>query len=198
MAADPTTVSCVVTDPSGIVTVHTYQGAAPADITKPLVGKYNLVVPCSPGLAGIDGLWSYVWIGTGAVSDVQPGTWRVLPPTIGNWYIGLEEFKDRLGITDSADDSQAQIAIQSVSNWINVYCGRHFYRGILGVAQRHGRGPVPGRRSRGRPMIDVTQADFTPVTVWARQRSTVTTTITAPVTAKVIVANSAASISGTS
>jgi hypothetical protein len=128
LAADPTTVSCVVTDPSGTVTIHTYQGVAPADITKPLVGKYNLTVSCTTATAGIDGLWSYVWIGTGAVSDVQPGTWRVLPSALGNWYIGLEEFKDRLGITDAADDSQAQIAIQSVTNWINIYTGRHFYR----------------------------------------------------------------------
>jgi gp6-like head-tail connector protein len=127
-AADPSTVSCVVTDPSGTATTHTYAGAFPSDIAKPFAGKYTLSVPCSPALAGIDGLWSYVWIGTGSVSDVQPGTWRVLPTNLQAWYIGLDEFKDRLGITDTADDSQAQIAIQSVCQWINEYCGRHFSR----------------------------------------------------------------------
>lgn len=91
-------------------------------------GKYTLSVPCSPAISGVDGLWQFEWIGTGAVSDVQPGTWRVLPPSIGTWYIGLEEFKDRLGITDTADDSQAQIAIQTVCGWINQYCGQHFNR----------------------------------------------------------------------
>jgi hypothetical protein len=126
--ADPTTVSCVVTDPSGTSVTHTFAGAAPADITKPSVGKYTLPVPCSPAITGIDGLWSFVWIGTGAVSDVQPGTWRVLPEAIGRFYCGLEELKDRLGITDSADDSSAQMAIQAASSWINEYCGQHFYR----------------------------------------------------------------------
>jgi hypothetical protein len=52
----------------------------------------------------------------------------VLPTTIGTWYIGLDEFKDRLGITDAADDSQAQIAIQTTAQWINEYTGRHFNR----------------------------------------------------------------------
>jgi hypothetical protein len=127
--ADPTAVSCIITDPSGTAVTHTYAGAAPADIVKVSPGKYTLAVPCSPAVAGADGLWGYEWIGTGAVSDVQPGTWRVLPPNISqSWYIGLEEFKDRLGITDTADDFQAQIAIGSASQAINEHCGRHFNR----------------------------------------------------------------------
>jgi hypothetical protein len=128
VAADPTTVSCIVTEPAGVSVTHTYAGAAPADIAKPLVGKYTLSVPCSPSVAGVDGLWSYEWIGTGAVSDVQPGTWRVLPPAVGHFYCGLEELKDRLGIADNTDDSSAQMAIQAASGWINEYCGQHFYR----------------------------------------------------------------------
>lgn len=127
-SADPTTVSCVITEPSGVSVTHTYNGTAPADIAKPLVGKYTLAVPCSPSVTGVDGLWSFVWIGTGAVSDVQPGTWRVLPESVGRFYCGLEELKDRLGITDNIDDSSAQMAIQAASNWINEYCGQHFYR----------------------------------------------------------------------
>jgi hypothetical protein len=126
--ADPTTVSCVVTDPSGTAVTHTYNGAAPADVTRSGTGVYSLAVPCSPAITGIDGLWSFVWVGTGAVSDIQPGTWRVLPVNVGTWYIGLEEFKDRLGITDNADDSQAQIAIQSVCDWVNQWTGTHFTR----------------------------------------------------------------------
>lgn len=126
-AADPTTVSCVVTDPGNVAVTHTYNGLAPADIVRVSTGKYTLSVACSPSVAGTDGLWGYEWIGTGAVSDVQPGTWRVLPASVSQlWYIGLEEFKDRLGITDTADDSQAQISIQAVSQAINGFCGRHF------------------------------------------------------------------------
>jgi hypothetical protein len=126
--ADPTTVSCVITDPAGISVVHTYNGASPADIVKVSAGKYTLSAACSPSAAGIDGLWSYEWIGTGAVSDVQPGTWRVLPVPLSNWYCGLEELKSRLSITGTNDDYEAQLAIQSTAGWIEEYCGRHFRR----------------------------------------------------------------------
>jgi hypothetical protein len=122
--ASPTSVSLVVTDPSGTQTTYTTSNG----ITQSGMGIYTAAITCLPALTGVDGLWSYVWIGTGAVSDVQPGTWRVLPTTIGTWYIGLDEFKDRLGITDAADDSQAQIAIQTTAQWINEYTGRHFNR----------------------------------------------------------------------
>ena len=129
MPADPTTISCVITDPSGTAVTHTFAGSAPADIVRVSAGKYTLSIPCSPAITGIDGLWSFVWIGTGAVSDVQPGTWRVLPEAVGQlFYCGLEELKDRLGITDNTDDSSAQMAIQAASGWINEYCGQSFNR----------------------------------------------------------------------
>ncbi len=127
VATDPTAVSCVITDPGNVSVTHTYGGTAPADIVKLSTGKYTLSVACSPAVAGSDGLWGGEWIGTGAVSDVQPFTWRVLPAAVSQlWYIGLEEFKDRLAITDTADDSQATIAIQSTAQAINEFCGRHF------------------------------------------------------------------------
>jgi len=127
--ADPTTVSCVITDPAATVVTHSYAGTLPADIVKVSTGKYTLAVPCSPAIAGVDGLWGAGWIGTGAVSDVQPVTWRVLPfSTSQLWYIGLEEFKDRLGITDNTDDYACQTAIAAASNWVNEYTGRHFNR----------------------------------------------------------------------
>lgn len=129
VAADPTTVSCIITDPSNASVTHTFGGAAPADITKVSTGIYNLAIPCSPSVTGVEGLWGFEWIGTGAVSDVQPGTWRVLPATVSQlWYTGLTEFKDRLGITDTSDDYQITIAIQSAATYINEYCGRHFNR----------------------------------------------------------------------
>jgi len=127
--ADPTTVSCIVTDAAATAVTHTYNGALPADIVKVTTGKYTLSVPCSPSIQGVDGLWGFEWIGTGAVSDVQPGTWRVLPANLSQLnYTGLEEMKSRLGITDSADDYELQIAIFSACGWVNEYCGRHFNR----------------------------------------------------------------------
>lgn len=127
--ADPTTVSCIVTEPSGASVIHTYAGALPADIIKVSTGKYTLAVACSPAAAGVDGLWGYEWIGTGAVSDVQPGTWRVLPASVSQlWYVGLEEMKDRLDITDNSNDYALQTSIAAASGWVNEYCGRHFNR----------------------------------------------------------------------
>lgn len=129
-ATDPTAVTCLVTDPSGFQTLHTYAGAAPADITKPLVGNYALSVSCSPNVANIDGMWTFEWIGTGTqvVDNVAPGTFRVFAPPSPNIYCGLEELKDRLGLADNTDNYAAEQAIQAASSWINEYCGQHFYR----------------------------------------------------------------------
>jgi hypothetical protein len=127
--ADPTAVSCLITDPSGAVVTHTFAGTAPADIVKVMTGKYTLSVACAPSLPGVDGLWGYEWVGTGVVSDVQPGTWRVLPENISQlWYVGLEEMKGRLGITEPDEDYELQTAIATSAGWINEYCGRHFNR----------------------------------------------------------------------
>lgn len=129
--ADPTAVSCVITEPSGASTIHTYQGALPADIARISTGKYTLAVACSPSVAGIDGLWGALWQGSGAVSDVQPITWRVLPANISQaWYIGAEELKDRIGITDTSQDYKIQTSIAAACGWINEYTGRHFNRVI--------------------------------------------------------------------
>jgi hypothetical protein len=128
VATDPAAVSCVITDPSGVPVTHTYLGTAPADIAKISTGTYQLSVPCSPSVTGADGLWSYTWVAAGTVNDIQPGTWRVFPSALQPWYIGLEEFKSRLGITDTSDDFEAQVAIQSACQAINDFCGRHFNR----------------------------------------------------------------------
>lgn len=129
-AADPTSVTCVVTDPSGAQVTHSYQGTAPADITRSAVGNFQLQVPASPSVAGVDGLWGYVFVGTGGgVTEIQPGTWRVLPAAISQvWYVGAEEMNDRLGITDQLDMSVMQTAIAASAGWINEWTGRHFNR----------------------------------------------------------------------
>jgi hypothetical protein len=129
VATDPTAVSCIITEPAGTRVTHTYAGTLPADVIKVSTGKYTLSVPCSPSVTGVDGLWGFEWIGSGAVSDVQPGTWRVLPASVSQlWYVGLEEMKDRLGIPDNSDDYALQTSIAAAAGWINEYTGRHFNR----------------------------------------------------------------------
>jgi hypothetical protein len=44
------------------------------------------------------------------------------------WYCGMEELKSRLQIEDDTDDYEIQLAISTVTDWINSYCGRHFYQ----------------------------------------------------------------------
>ena len=124
VATDPTTVSCVITDPTGTATTHTYLGAAPADITKVSTGVYQLNIPCT-----ITGLWGYVWIGTGTASDIQPGTFTVNPSsTLQNYYTSVEEMKDRLNINDTQSDLQLQICVRAAAKSVEQYTGRHFYQ----------------------------------------------------------------------
>lgn len=123
VASDPTTISCVITDPTGNQTTHTYQGASPADIAKVAIGEYQLEVACT-----ITGLWAYVWIGTGNVSDIQAGTWTVQPSNLSQFYCSVEELKDRLRITDTQDDMSLQFAVQSGARWVEAFTGRHFYQ----------------------------------------------------------------------
>lgn len=124
VATDPGTAACVITDPDGLAVTHTFAGAAPADITKVSTGLYQLLVPSTKV-----GLWAYVWIGTGAASDIQPGTWTVNPTsTINQFYTSVEEVKDRLSITDTASDLQLTMAVQAAARAIESYCGRFFYK----------------------------------------------------------------------
>lgn len=102
--------------------LHTFAGAAPADITNPSAGIFKLDVSCVPSVAGVEGLWSYTFIGTGSASDVQPGTWRVQALDQARWYVGPEELKDRLGQIDTATDSILTSVCLATSRWIDRYC----------------------------------------------------------------------------
>jgi hypothetical protein len=124
VATDPTAVSCVITDPTGAAVTHTFGGVAPADITKLATGTYQLLVPST-----IVGMWSFVWIGTGTASDIQPGTWTVNPAaTLNQLYTSVEEVKDRLKITDTQSDLQLTLAVQGAAEAVEGYCGRFFYQ----------------------------------------------------------------------
>jgi hypothetical protein len=120
--ADPTTVSLTVTDPAGVTTTYTYN---PGSVTRTGTGAYQELVACAT-----PGLWQYVWIGTGAASDVAMGTWTVFPLQAGQWYTSKEEVKSRLGIdpSDDSDDFEIELAVQAAAGAVNRHCGRHFYQ----------------------------------------------------------------------
>jgi Phage gp6-like head-tail connector protein len=129
--ADPTSVSCVVTDPTGTTVTYTYGGSPPDNtILRVSAGNYSLTLS---GLT-IAGLYVTTWIGTGnSVQQVSPYTVRIVPlSAVGTgmqyWYTGREELKSRLNITDNNSDYEIQLAIQAVTNWISTYTGRHFYQ----------------------------------------------------------------------
>lgn len=124
--ADPTTVSCVITDPTGAATTHTYNGAAPADITKVSIGKYQLKVACT-----VTGIWSYRFtatVGTSLDNPVSEGTFTVNSGALTQLYCSAEELKSRLSITSSNDDSEIALAIAAASRAVDGYCDRYFFR----------------------------------------------------------------------
>ncbi len=131
VVADPSSITCVVTDPVGNAVSYTYGGSGPNNlIQRTSAGNYTLTLT---GLI-LAGLYVGTWVGTGTmVNQVTPTTFRIVPlSAVGTgmmyWYTGKEELKSRLNITDNNSDYEIQLAIQAVTNWINTYCGRHFYQ----------------------------------------------------------------------
>ncbi len=125
VATDPTTVSLIITDPTGVITTYTY-GAA--QITRTGTGVYTKDVSCS-----LAGDWNYQWTGTGAASDSTIGTWTV--QGTAHVYASVEALKSRLGITDTSDDFELQAAVRAASISVEQYCGRTFWRTPAGTVR---------------------------------------------------------------
>jgi hypothetical protein len=122
VATDPTAVSLVITDPTSTATTYTY---ALAQITRTSAGIYTKDVACPTA-----GEWQYQWIGTGAASDTQVGTWTVQEIELGHLYVTPQMLKSRLGITstDTAQDYELHAACFAASRAIEQYCERSFWR----------------------------------------------------------------------
>lgn len=131
---DPTTVSLTVTAPSGTSVTYTY---AAAEITKVSTGVYRKDVACTE-----DGLWVYVWTGTGAAIDVTAGTWQVFTVDLHMIYASLEELKDARRITDTTDDAALLTRLFRSARAIDKRTGRRFYRDSSATAREY--------RTRGR------------------------------------------------
>jgi hypothetical protein len=121
VATDPSTVVLVITDPTGTATTYQY---SLGEITKAGTGVYTKDIACTTA-----GTWQYVWIGTGAASDVAAGTWTVVDAELQSLYCTPEMLKNRKGITDGYDDVEIMGACRAVARWIDEkYCLRFFYR----------------------------------------------------------------------
>jgi hypothetical protein len=117
---DPSTVSLIITDPTGVATTYTY-GAA--QITKTGTGVYTKDIPCT-----IAGTWSYEWVGTAAASDVAAGTWEVLETDLGKLYCTVEMLKSSFKDARDTDDLEYHAACFTASRSLEQYCQRTFYR----------------------------------------------------------------------
>lgn len=67
---DPTTVTLVIETPGKVETTYTYSGGG---VTRDSVGVFRRDVD-----ANESGTWSWRWIGTGAVADVDEGQFVIL------------------------------------------------------------------------------------------------------------------------
>lgn len=123
VATNPTTVTLVVTDPTGDATTY-----STGDLTNSSTGVWTKNIPCTEA-----GLWTYVWTGTGTASDVQPGSWRVEQTSYSDLYCTPEQLKSRTGISDGYDDREILAACRAVSRWIDEHCDRQFARRTVTV-----------------------------------------------------------------
>lgn len=135
-SADPTAITAVVIDPTGTITNYVYPNAGGLNnIARVSAGNYTLTLD---GIS-VPGLYTYTWVGSGGgVQQVTAGTFRLIPLTdvgygMQYWYTGMEELKSRLGLNVgdknyNTFNYEMQLAIHTVANWINRYCGRHFYQ----------------------------------------------------------------------
>lgn len=118
---DPDAVTLTVVDPDGVSTTYTY----PATLTRDSAGAYRKNVACT-----VDGTWQYVWIGTGAASDVMPGTWRVEQVDLQRLYCTESEYKSRARIEDALDDSDIIQALNTSSRGVDDVTNRFFYQEV--------------------------------------------------------------------
>lgn len=118
-ATDPTTISLVVTTPSGSSTTYTFAGG---DLTKVSTGIYRRDIACTEA-----GVWHYVWIGTGTASDVEVGTFSVLP-TAPRIYATVDELKLRIGASATDKDAQIGEALATASREIDKWTRRQFHK----------------------------------------------------------------------
>jgi len=113
---DPTTVALTITDPTGATTTP-----SPAHTG---TGTYTANVACT-----VTGTWTYLWEGTGTASDAIAGTWTVTTVALNQRYCSVEEVKSRLGIPDTSDDLELQLAVEAASRSVDEVTRRYFWRG---------------------------------------------------------------------
>lgn len=131
VAADPDTVTLMLTDPNGNTT-----NVAPASLTHSGTGKYSYNF--TAGSATLSGLWNYTWVGAGENiangCQVTPGSFRLFDANTASGtdrtYISVDELKSSLNDSSgqSKDDYELQRACITATTLIHDLCGQHFYQ----------------------------------------------------------------------
>ncbi len=118
---DPTTITLVVTDPTGTPTTYTFGDAT---LTRAATGTYTKDLT-----ANVVGIWLYTWTGTGTAKDVADGTFTVFPASDRSLYCTPEELKAYMGSPDAGTnyDTQLRMAAESASRSVDATCGRMFW-----------------------------------------------------------------------
>lgn len=164
-ATDPSTISLVVTDPTGTATTYTYAGST---ITKSATGVYTKNITASTA-----GLWAYTWTGTGTAADVESGSFEVRPvqPQSPDTLNVLTLLEGRLAVgisdTDTRYDLPLAQKIAAVSRRLDRLCGPIVQRTVTDEVHPGG---CPSIRVRRWPV-----ASFTTVTEYHATAPTVLT-----------------------
>lgn len=150
-ATDPTTITLVVTDPSGNADTYTYAGAT---ITKSSTGVYTKNITADEA-----GIWSYTWTGTGTAADVADGTFEVHAnqPLAANSadVLTMVEAKRilNLDMTSNTHDEWVAVIVTAVSQQLDELCGPVVQRTVTSEAHDGGDATV---RLKYRPVASVT------------------------------------------
>lgn len=131
VAADPDTVTLMLTDPNGNTTQ-----VSSSSLTHDGTGKYSYKFTADDST--LSGLWNYTWVGAGASivngCQVSPGSFRLFDANTASGtnrtYVSMDELKS--SINDSSgqdkDDYEVQQACITATTLIHDLCGQHFYQ----------------------------------------------------------------------
>lgn len=138
-AVNTPTLTILVTKPNGTT-------ASPAVTNTGSGGVYTATVTVDQA-----GTWTYAWTASGTVTAVEPGQFTVRAQT--TYVVSLEELKQQLGRTDSADDLELRSHLASATRYVEWRIG-----GPVSVQTFTERQYVVGPTMipRRRPLVSVT------------------------------------------
>jgi hypothetical protein len=118
VATDPTTITLAVTDPSGTTDTYTYAGGT---VSKSATGVYYKDTAVDE-----DGVWEYVWTGTGTAADVVAGSFTVWAASVDDIdVLTLVEAKQAVGLaqTNTDADEYLRTLVTAISAQLDMLCG---------------------------------------------------------------------------